>query len=127
MEYVLGAIDSPEHNAVRPFHTFARSFIEKDIAKGEYRESAEACKVAPEYLLGECIGGLAAGFVEHGEPERMHIEGIEFCRADHWDQSQKDECITRLISLLSFRYTPQKLEEVCASLSKEEQEVACVL
>ena len=127
MEYVLSAMHSPEHNGVRPFHTFGRSFIEKDIATGEYQESAEACKLAPDYLFGECVGGLAAGFVEHGEPEKMHIEGIAFCREDYWDASQKEECMKRLVSLLAFRYTEEKMEEVCDSLTKEEQESACIL
>jgi plastocyanin len=124
MEFVLTHMEDPDENGERPFRTFGRSFIEADISNGEYQESVDACELTEGNLYITCVEGLASGFVEHGEPGKMHEQGFTFCR-EYYSGEKQSICFTAMIKMLSWNYSDEALGAACATLAPEEKPLSC--
>jgi hypothetical protein len=123
MRYVVSQIPGVLIDSPRVLHSLIRSFIEVDIATGDYAQSISACDIVPQELEKECIRGLAIGFATHGEPGNMHEAGFAFCR-DSYTAAQKGMCLESMVQELISRYPKERLRSACQELDVEEK-AAC--
>lgn len=120
MRYVLSAIPGILSDSPRVLHSLVRSFIEMDIATGEYTQSVAACGIVPQALKTECMRGFAIGFATHGEPGNMHEQGFAFCR-DVYAGEERATCLKVMVRELIARYPDERMRAACQQLSTEEQ------
>lgn len=126
MRYFVNKMPHLEAYAPRVLNTFARSFIELDIARGNFEHAVAACRLLPSDLRDACMDGLANGFVEHGEPNKQYIAGFAFCRSDLLTAPERNSCFTHMADELWWSYDPKLFSMACSTLAPEEKKSGCL-
>lgn len=126
MEYVLTALHESDIPQERIIRTFARSFIEFEIAEGTFKDSVDACGLVSDDLFESCMQGLAAGFITHGEPNHMHEKGFAFCRT-YYEEEKRSLCFEKMIDELLWNYSVAQMVNACKELTVAERPQQCAL
>ena len=126
-EVMLTILDSTSallERSPRVLHTLARSFIESDIASGDFEGSVEACAAVPEEYFSECMRGLALGFATHGDPGNLHAAGFAFCES-YYEGGTQSLCFEKMVDELYLNYGAQAVRNACAELGPAKRPSAC--
>lgn len=121
---ILDSASSTLERSPRLMQTLARSFIETEILSGEFQDSVDACALVPEAYVPHCMRGFALGFVTHGEPGKMHVEGFGFCK-EYYTGSLQLLCLESMAKELYVSYDPQAFESACAELVPAQRPASC--
>jgi hypothetical protein len=124
--YVAERIPQLPDIAERVLNTFARSFIEQDIAHGDYAQSVAACRAMPQLLFSDCMRGLTTGFAEHAEPGKADVAGFAFCRSDLLTGDERTLCFTHMADQLWWQYDAARFAQACAALAPLERQGSCL-
>lgn len=125
MRYVYPQLLEIGDDALRTMRTFVRGFIEGDIAHGNYQDSVEACTLTEGIFFEACLEGLASGFVEHGEPNNMHVAGFSFCE-EYFTGDTKELCLHKMVGALYWSYDDEHLAIACRAVQTKEEPSACL-
>jgi hypothetical protein len=122
--YVVENVDGLEERGPRVVGKIAADWIQFDIVNDSHERNIEGCRLVPKFLLDSCINGLANGFIQHGEPNNMHVKAFTFCNADYLLEEEKEMCFRHFLGMLPYHYDAQHVTEVC-NLVPERFQITC--
>jgi hypothetical protein len=91
----------------------AADWIQFDIVHESQERNIEGCRSIPSIFFDACMNGIANGFIQHGEPNNMHVKGFAFCNADYLKEEEKEICFGHFLGMLRFHYEAPRLAEAC--------------
>jgi hypothetical protein len=122
--YIVDSLDDVSVQGQAIIRMLARSWIEHALADQKYDEAVSACARLEGVLLYDCVGGLAYGFVEHGEGSRRHEQAFSFC-IDNYTEVLLQHCTASVYRDLQFVYDKEELTVACEYLQPPEREGIC--
>jgi hypothetical protein len=118
-DYIIENVHDLQKRGPRTVSKIAADWIQNDIVKDSWEVNIQACRNVPSYLQKKCIQGIANGFIQHGEPNNLHLKGFAFCAADYLTEEERGICYSSFIGMLRWVYEEDLYLTACGILPEE--------
>lgn len=125
MQYALDNTQDLKARGNKVVAKIAADQIQYDIVKADHTRSIEACDIVPQFLKYECFKGILNGFVQHGDPMKLHIKGYAFC--DEFEQAGNDtfDCYETFTQMLQWTYNKEQIKDACVYATQIRKVKSC--
>ena len=124
-EYALEHTEDLPSRGGKVLAKIAADQIQFDIVKPTHEKSIDACRIVPDYLFEDCFVGIVNGFIQHGEPGKLHIKGYAFCQEDHLTDSERNMCYENLTRMIEYVSTPEEFKTACEYINYDPRATLC--
>lgn len=105
--------------------TAVAGFLQRTITTDTQFEYMEACVEMHTDLQHDCIGGVVAGLMEHGNPGKEHVKAIEICSVPYLNDTQRNQCFDELGGRLKKFHSDDIIYTMCMQTENEHFRNAC--
>jgi len=108
-------------------HVSSGVMMQKDIAKNDWTDYIQNCRLLPDDLPYSCIGGVAWGLVIHGPPGKEYEKAFQFCETDILDGEEQNSCYREAVAQLKRSYEGREKEknEACEIINPTYKQMLC--
>ncbi len=92
----------------------AADFMQDDLVKSSQEKNVRDCRAVAADMRDSCFQGVVIGFVAHGEPEKEHVKGLDFCRQPYLHPQERDVCYQTILG-----QTVSRASDVCATVPEK--------
>jgi hypothetical protein len=127
LTYVANETHDIEKNGPNVIAKIAADWIQFDIVEESQERNIVACRtLQEEYLFEACMHGIANGFIQHGEPNNLHVKAFAFCGADYLTEGERDMCYRGFMGMLEWHYTDAQFKDACTLVPEESRIESCL-